>query len=135
MMEMSPYGMIKIEVEDTGIGIKKEHQHKLFKLFGFIDATRELNTSGVGLGLHISKQIVKQFGGDIFVRSKWNQGTIFTFLISLDKKQEIENNNFRCLNPLKKVYPKIEISSKKLPRLKRDSSRRGKLHDKQKPLR
>lgn len=47
--------MIKVEVEDTGIGIKKDDQQKLFKLFGFIDATRELNTSGVGLGLHISK--------------------------------------------------------------------------------
>ncbi len=39
---------------DTGIGIKKEDLGKLFKLFGFLDATKEMNTKGIGLGLHIS---------------------------------------------------------------------------------
>ena len=54
MINKSPHGMIKIEVEDTGIGIKEKDKAKLFKLFGFIDETKELNTNGVGLGLHIS---------------------------------------------------------------------------------
>lgn len=49
------HGMIEVQVKDTGIGIKDEDQKKLFKLFGFIDSTKELNTSGIGLGLHISK--------------------------------------------------------------------------------
>jgi signal transduction histidine kinase len=48
------HGMIQISVEDSGIGIKKEDKNKLFKLFGFLDASKELNTKGVGLGLHIS---------------------------------------------------------------------------------
>ena len=52
--------MIQIQVEDTGIGIRKQDQDKLFKLFGFLDATKELNTKGVGLGLHISKKIINQ---------------------------------------------------------------------------
>ena len=52
------HGMIEILVADTGIGIKDEDQNKLFKLFGFIDSSKELNTKGIGLGLHISKQIV-----------------------------------------------------------------------------
>ena len=42
---------------DTGVGIKKEDMSKLFKLFGFLDTTKELNTKGIGLGLHISKKI------------------------------------------------------------------------------
>ena len=50
--------MIEITVKDTGIGIKKEDLSKLFKLFGFLDSTQELNTNGIGLGLHISKMIV-----------------------------------------------------------------------------
>jgi len=99
MISKSPYGMIKVEVEDTGIGIKDKDKKKLFKLFGFIDETKELNTNGVGLGLHISQQIVQQFGGDIFFESKWDFGTNFTFLIRLEKKHENEANNFRCLNP------------------------------------
>lgn len=50
--------MIEIQVIDTGTGIKKEDQDKLFKLFGFLDTTKEINTKGIGLGLHISKKIV-----------------------------------------------------------------------------
>lgn len=61
-----------ISVEDTGTGIKIVDQDKLFKLFGFLDVTKELNTKGVGLGLHICKEITKTFGGDIFFQSKWN---------------------------------------------------------------
>jgi len=44
---------------------------KLFKLFGFLDTTKELNTKGIGLGLHISKKICQAFGGDIFCESEW----------------------------------------------------------------
>ena len=42
---------------DTGVGIKQEDTHKLFKLFGFLDATKELNSKGIGLGLHICQMI------------------------------------------------------------------------------
>ena len=45
---------IGISVKDTGVGIKEEDQKKLFKLFGFIDTTKEINTKGIGLGLYIS---------------------------------------------------------------------------------
>ena len=50
--------MIEITVKDTGIGIKEEDMCKLFKLFGFLDSSKELNTRGIGLGLHISRMIV-----------------------------------------------------------------------------
>ena len=45
---------MKISVEDTGKGIKKKDQNKLFKLFGFVDDAKGLNTNGIGLGLVIS---------------------------------------------------------------------------------
>jgi len=51
--------MLEIIVKDTGVGIQEENLNKLFKLFGFLDATKELNTSGIGLGLHICKMIVE----------------------------------------------------------------------------
>jgi signal transduction histidine kinase len=57
--------MIEVSVIDTGIGIKKKDQSKLFELFGFLDSSKELNQKGIGLGLHISKQISQQLGGDI----------------------------------------------------------------------
>ena len=56
--EMSKgYGMIQISVQDTGPGIKNEDKNKLFKLFGFLEDTKDINPKGVGLGLHISQQI------------------------------------------------------------------------------
>ena len=64
------YGMIQISVEDTGPGIKEEDKNKLFKLFGFLEDTKELNPKGVGLGLHISQQICQQLGGEILVESE-----------------------------------------------------------------
>ena len=47
--------MIQISVEDTGSGIKNEDKNKLFKLFGFLENTKDLNPKGIGLGLHISQ--------------------------------------------------------------------------------
>ena len=61
--------MLEIQVIDTGIGIKREDMSKLFKLFGFLDTSKELNSKGIGLGLHISKMICNEFGGDIIVNS------------------------------------------------------------------
>jgi signal transduction histidine kinase len=51
-----------------------------------LDETKELNTGGVGLGLHICKMIVQQFGGDIICKSKFGIGTSFIFLIALNEK-------------------------------------------------
>ena len=46
---------LKISVIDTGIGIPKENQEKLFKLFGFVQDDKNLNVNGIGLGLVISQ--------------------------------------------------------------------------------
>ena len=46
---------VKISVEDTGIGISQENQQKLFKLFGFVQDSNQMNTQGIGLGLAIAE--------------------------------------------------------------------------------
>ena len=107
-------GALEMQVIDNGIGIKKENQSQLFRLFGYLDETKELNTKGIGLGLHICKQIVQEFGGDIICRSKWGQGTTFAFLFILseqiiDSRQKIK----RLQNPIQKTYPKIRLVRKK----------------------
>jgi hypothetical protein len=85
---------------------------KLFKLFGFLDTTKELNTKGIGLGLHISKQICQAFGGDIFCESEWEKGTAFTLLIALDELNRSSSNaEHRKKNPILKKYAKIRIKN------------------------
>ena len=87
--------------------------NKLFILFGFLDATKEINTKGIGLGLHISKKICQAFGGDIFCESEWEKGTTFTFLIALDElNKSTFNPDNRTRNPNLKKYAKINLKKK-----------------------
>ena len=51
---MQSSDVLKISVVDSGVGIKESDKAKLFKLFGFIKHSRQMNTSGIGLGLVIS---------------------------------------------------------------------------------
>jgi signal transduction histidine kinase len=81
---------LKISVVDTGIGIKREDQDKLFKLFGFLRESQSMNTSGIGLGLVISQNIIKQYQGTITLDSEYGRGSTFTFALKLGKQQEEE---------------------------------------------
>ncbi|CAI2386448.1 unnamed protein product [Moneuplotes crassus] len=73
---------VEFSVKDTGIGIKEEDQVRLFKLFGMIEDTNNLNPDGCGLGLTVSKKYIEILGGDIKVKSEYGVGTemIFTIL-------------------------------------------------------
>jgi len=54
---------LEVQVKDSGMGIKDEDKSRLFKLFGFVSTTSDVNTKGIGLGLSITKKIVMKFGG------------------------------------------------------------------------
>ena len=75
--------MLLVSVNDNGCGIKQQDQSKLFNLYGFVEETKEINTQGIGLGLHISRRIVREMGGDIICQSTWGQGSKFTFIVRL----------------------------------------------------
>jgi signal transduction histidine kinase len=72
---------LECQIIDTGIGIKREDKSKLFKLFGFVETTGDMNTRGIGLGLVISKKIVDNFEGTIGFKSQWEKGSNFGFTI------------------------------------------------------
>ena len=75
--------MLVSAVEDTGIGIKEEDLHRLFRFFGQITKSKNINRGGMGLGLTISKMILQQLDGDISVESMYGLGSTFTFSIPI----------------------------------------------------
>ncbi|MCL1884879.1 MAG: ATP-binding protein, partial [Defluviitaleaceae bacterium] len=72
---------LRIEVADDGIGIPKDMQKSVFDAFEQGDATLLHSIGGVGLGLSITKQIVKKMGGDIWLISNEGLGSRFTIEI------------------------------------------------------
>lgn len=66
-------------VRDTGIGIAKADQDKLFKSFSQVDSSISRKYGGTGLGLNICKQLIELMGGNIFVESQPGAGTVFSF--------------------------------------------------------
>ena len=77
---------VRIRVKDTGIGIRARDQKKLFKLYGYLESSRKLNSKGIGLGLYICKQISQKFGGSVSLESQMGIGSNFTFSFKLDSK-------------------------------------------------
>lgn len=75
-------------VVDSGIGIAKANQDKLFKSFSQVDASISRKYGGTGLGLNISKQLVELMNGNIYVQSEVGKGTIFSFDIWVECPDE-----------------------------------------------
>jgi PAS domain S-box-containing protein len=77
--------VVRIEVSDSGIGISREQQAKLFSSFEQADSGTSRKFGGTGLGLAISKRIVEMMGGSIWIESELGQGSTFAFTIKAEK--------------------------------------------------
>ena len=77
---------VEIHVSDTGIGIAKENQDKLFGQFQQLESS-QVKESGTGLGLHISREMVRKMGGDLWIeKSEIGTGSTFAFSIQKAKR-------------------------------------------------
>jgi CheY-like chemotaxis protein len=88
--------LLRIAVEDTGIGIKEEHREMLFDAFTRVDLPAYRHIEGTGLGLAIARELAELMGGTITVESEWGRGSVFT----LEVPQIIEREE-----PAGEVFP------------------------------
>jgi two-component system, OmpR family, phosphate regulon sensor histidine kinase PhoR len=74
-------GKIQVDVKDNGIGIEAKYLPRIFERFYRVDKARSREMGGTGLGLSIVKHIIQLHGGEIWVESKVNEGSTFSFTL------------------------------------------------------
>ena len=76
-------GFLEIAVTDTGPGIVKSEHEKVFEYLYQVENKSETDHRGLGIGLHICKELVSSHGGRIWVKSEKGQGSTFSFTLPI----------------------------------------------------
>jgi len=95
------------EIEDSGIGIPGNDIPHLFK--HFVQTSTGINKGGTGLGLALSKELVKLMGGEINVKTEFGKGSTFSFFIELIETMDSEKdlNEYKKQDRVKIIKPEF----------------------------
>jgi NtrC-family two-component system sensor histidine kinase KinB len=80
---------VRIEVQDTGHGIAREHLDRIFDKFVQVKRAADITPGSVGLGLAIAKEIVEIYGGRIWAESEPGAGSTFSFLLPVGQPSHV----------------------------------------------
>ncbi len=81
---------VRFSVKDTGIGIPKEKQERLFEQFCQVDSSVTRRYGGTGLGLAITKRLLEMQGSAIHLQSEAGAGSEFSFVLSFDIPEGVQ---------------------------------------------
>src|SRR5262249_35070938 len=81
MFEGRERGFLRVEVQDTGVGVPPQKRQEIFQEFVQADSTHARKFGGSGLGLAISKRLVETMGGEIGIEAGKENGSIFWFTL------------------------------------------------------
>jgi len=90
LMDTKKQGTLKVQVEDTGIGMSKDDLELIFDEFSQVYSPATAKQQGTGLGLAICKKIVELQGGKISVSSTVGKGSVFSFEIPYEIAEKIK---------------------------------------------
>jgi len=99
---------VRFVVKDSGIGISKEQQSKIFDAFSQADASTSRKFGGTGLGLTISSKFVELMGGELKIESLEGEGATFFFTLTLNKSEKSFKRTEPKLNHLNVAYVGVE---------------------------
>jgi signal transduction histidine kinase len=74
---------VRIDVVDTGIGIREKDLQAIWEDFRQVDQSRTREYGGTGLGLSITRKLLDRLGGTVEVSSKYGEGSVFSVLLPL----------------------------------------------------
>ncbi|MBQ7557323.1 MAG: response regulator [Lachnospiraceae bacterium] len=95
--------IMRVSVEDTGIGIKKEDMIKLFQPFERLDIEKNRNIEGTGLGINITQRLLFMMGSKLDVRSEYGEGSVFSFIIAQSIRDQSPVGEFKPIAPRKRL--------------------------------
>jgi len=108
---------LQFYVRDSGIGMTVEQTEKLFRSFSQADASTTRKYGGTGLGLAISKNLTEMMGGDIWVESEPEKGSVFNFTAWFDLQEgelQSERANTSVLGSLKVLVVDDNASAREI---------------------
>lgn len=91
--------MLHIEVTDTGIGIRQNDLDKIFRSFERVDYQKNKGIEGTGLGLNITRELVRMMGGSLEVDSVYGEGSTFRFSIPQGVRKNVAIGTVKMQNP------------------------------------
>jgi signal transduction histidine kinase len=76
------------EVSDTGCGIRADQQGAIFERFRQVDDFETRSHGGTGLGLALCRELAELMGGEVAVRSRPGEGSVFSFVLPLAPREK-----------------------------------------------